>query len=72
MNQMLTIEYTSEEVKAAFDNIRDLKAPGPDGMSVVLYKRFWRTVGEAVVHEVLCCKTALYRSGGMKLLLHSS
>jgi hypothetical protein len=31
----------------------DLKAPGADGMPAVVYKRFWGSVGETVVKEVL-------------------
>jgi replication-associated recombination protein RarA len=30
MNEQLMQEFTDEEIKAALDNIGDLKAPGPD------------------------------------------
>jgi hypothetical protein len=53
MNDYLNLEYTEDEVKRALDEMGDLKAPGADGMPAVVYKRFWGTVGETVVKEVL-------------------
>lgn len=53
MNQILCAEYSREEVKSAIDDIGDLKAPGPDGMPALFYKRFWHIVGEKVIAEVL-------------------
>jgi hypothetical protein len=53
MNEVLAAEFSREEIKAALDSIGDLKAPGPDGMPAVFYKRFWETVGDTVVEEVL-------------------
>ena len=34
-------------------NIGDLKAPGPDGLHAVFYKRFWHIIGEDLIDEVL-------------------
>ena len=45
MNDVLCSEYTEEEAINALKSIGDLKAPGPDGMSAVFFKRFWKTVG---------------------------
>jgi hypothetical protein len=53
MNEMLCKEYTAQEVKEALDSIGDLKAPGPDGMHAIFYKRFWDVVGDKVTQEVL-------------------
>jgi hypothetical protein len=53
MNLALLKEFTEREVKEALDSIGDLKAPGPDGMPSVFYKRFWEFVGEKVTNEVL-------------------
>jgi hypothetical protein len=40
MNTALTKEFTSEEVKAALENIGDLKAPGPNGMPAIFFKKY--------------------------------
>jgi ribonuclease HI len=53
MNEALQAEYTAEEVKNALDGMGDLKAPGADGMPAIFFKRYWPTVGEQVVNEVL-------------------
>jgi len=53
MNETLIKTFTGEEVEEALRSIRDLKAPGPDGMPSVFYKRFWSLVGEQVKKEVL-------------------
>ncbi|KAE8800157.1 LRR receptor-like serine/threonine-protein kinase FLS2 [Hordeum vulgare] len=42
-----------EEFKVALDHIGDLKAPGPDGMPLIVYKRSWPLMGDQVVEEVL-------------------
>ena len=52
MNADLTRDYTEEEIKAALDSMGDLKAPGPDGMPALFYKKFWNIVGKDVVKEV--------------------
>ena len=53
MNDELNKPYTREEVKKALFNIGDLKAPGPDGLHAVFYKRFWHIIGEDLVDELL-------------------
>ena len=35
------------------DHIGDLKAPGPDGMPAIFFKRHWHFMGDKVVEEVL-------------------
>jgi hypothetical protein len=52
MNECLAGEFTTMEVKAALDHIGDLKAPGPDGMPSLVYKRYWHMMGEKTVEEV--------------------
>ena len=39
MNEALMATYTEEEVKKALFSIGDLKAPGPDGLHAVFYKK---------------------------------
>uniref|UniRef100_A0A8I6YKR7 Reverse transcriptase domain-containing protein n=1 Tax=Hordeum vulgare subsp. vulgare TaxID=112509 RepID=A0A8I6YKR7_HORVV len=53
MNDVLTSDYTREEVKATLDHIGDLKSPGPDGMPAIVFKRHWHFMGDHVVQEVL-------------------
>jgi exonuclease III/phage terminase Nu1 subunit (DNA packaging protein) len=53
MNEILQADYTEEEIKKALDSMGDLKAPGADGMPALFFKRYWSTVGEQVVKEVL-------------------
>lgn len=45
MNGKLIDDFSAEEIKVALDGIGDLKAPGPDGMPAVFYKKFWDLVG---------------------------
>jgi len=44
MNQILMKEFTDDEIKAALDSMGDLKAPGPDGMPALFYKKYWDTL----------------------------
>lgn len=53
MNEWLCWPFLAEEVKAALDSIRDLKAPSPDGLPSIFYKQCWDLVGNKVTHEVL-------------------
>ena len=47
-NDMLLQEFTKDEIKTALNSIGDLKAPGPDGMPAIFYKRYWELVGDQV------------------------
>jgi hypothetical protein len=40
MNDKLIAPYTAEDVKKAVHSIGDLKAPRPDGLHTLFYKRF--------------------------------
>ena len=53
MNEQLMEDFTDEEIKEALDSIGDLKAPGPDGMAAIFYKKFWGIVGRRITDEVL-------------------
>jgi hypothetical protein len=49
MNKKLLSEFKAEEIKQALDAIGDLKAPGPDSMPTVFYrKKNWEIVGGRV------------------------
>jgi hypothetical protein len=53
MNTLLVAPYTKEEVKKALFQIGDMKAPGPDGLQAIFFKRFWHIIGEELTKEVL-------------------
>jgi hypothetical protein len=44
--------FTKEEIKQGLDSIRDLKAPGIDGMPSLFYKKYWNIVDGDVIREV--------------------
>ena len=53
MNTGLLAPFSYEEVKKALFQIGDLKAPGPDGLHAVFFKRFWNLFGDDLLAEVL-------------------
>ncbi|KAK1694816.1 hypothetical protein QYE76_011513 [Lolium multiflorum] len=53
MNESLVAPFTAEDVKKAAFSIGDLKAPGPDGLHAIFYKRFWNICGPEITSEVL-------------------
>ena len=53
MNDKFLAPFTSEEVKKAVFSIGDLKAPGPDGLHAIFYKKFWSVCGEEITQEIL-------------------
>ena len=40
MNEQLMKPFSGHEITHALNSIRDLKAPGPDGMPTIFYKKF--------------------------------
>jgi hypothetical protein len=53
MNNDLIAPFTPEDVKKAVFSIGDLKAPGPDGLHALFYKKFWHLVGQDITVVVL-------------------
>lgn len=44
MNRILTLDISEEEVKKALFSMHSKKSPGPDGMTILFYQRFWATI----------------------------
>lgn len=53
MNNDLVAPYTEEEIIIALKQMHPTKAPGPDGMPALFYKKFWHVVGRDVTDYVL-------------------
>ena len=53
MMVVLSSEFTTEEVKVALFQMGPSKAPGPDGMNALFYKKFWHIMGDDVVFAML-------------------
>lgn len=52
MNRDLYAAYSVTEIKNALFQIYPTKAPGPDGMPLLLFQHFWETIGPDIVSTV--------------------
>lgn len=50
-NDVLTKEFSSDEVREAVFAMHPDKSPGPDGLNPAFYQRFWATIGFDVAME---------------------
>ena len=53
MNKFLMAPFSMEDMRKALFQIGDMKAPGPDRLHAVFFKRFWHILGEELTNEVL-------------------
>ena len=53
MKEILSRDYSAEEIKAALFQMGPTKAPGPYGMNAIFYQKFWHIVGDDVIAAVL-------------------
>ena len=50
---MLLQPYTPDEIRSALFQMHPLKSPGPDGMSLFFFQKYWNIVGPDVIEAVL-------------------
>lgn len=55
MNQLLCARFTDIEIRRALFDIYPDKAPGPDGLSTLLYQKFWDVVVTNVTRQCSEC-----------------
>ena len=53
MQEFLSSEFTTEEIKAALFQMGPTKTPGSDGMNALFYQNFWHVMGDNVVFSML-------------------
>jgi hypothetical protein len=53
MNEKLLAPFSADDVRKEVFSIGDYKAPGPDGLHLVFYKKNWNVYGEEITQEVL-------------------
>jgi hypothetical protein len=70
MNEKLIAPYTAEDVKNAVFSIGDLKAPGPNGLHALFYKKVGTWWG-ILLHRLCCSRLmiSLFLKVGMIRLL---
>ncbi|KAH1063910.1 hypothetical protein J1N35_028897 [Gossypium stocksii] len=47
-NQILTVPYTTEEIRSVVFEIGPTKAPGEDGLPAIFYQKCWNIIGDDV------------------------
>ncbi|XP_010253841.1 PREDICTED: uncharacterized protein LOC104594988 [Nelumbo nucifera] len=52
MNTSLCKEVTNEEIHNTLLSMKDMKAPGPDGLNVYFFKKFWNIVRDSLYKTV--------------------
>ena len=66
MNFELIRNFTAEEVEFALKQMKPLTALGPDGMSPIFFKSYWKFIGQDIIDASL----AILNSGNMSASLN--
>ena len=53
MQNILSSEFSVEEIRVVLFQMGSTKTPGPDGMNALFYQKFWHIVGDSVIVAVL-------------------
>jgi len=53
MNDALTTDFSTEEIKKAVFMMHPNKSPGPDGFTAGFYQRHWDLIGNDILNAVL-------------------
>jgi hypothetical protein len=67
-NEAISIPPTSSEIKQAIFGMQNLKAPGPDGLPPLFYKKYWPTVGATVTNAI----QSFFRTGHLLTEVNNS
>jgi hypothetical protein len=51
-NQSICMTPTPKEIKDVIFGMKNLKAPGSDGLPILFYKQYWPTVGDPVIKAI--------------------
>lgn len=68
INEAICQIPTPMEIKETIFGMFNLKAPGPDGLPAIFYKKYWPIVGASVIAAV----QNFFRSGHMLIEVNSS
>lgn len=53
MNEILTKPYTTDEITRAIKQMHLVKTPGPDGMTPLLFQKFWHVIHNDVLDDIM-------------------
>ncbi|KAJ1378348.1 hypothetical protein SESBI_47928 [Sesbania bispinosa] len=60
MNSSLTAPITREETKAAMESLGELKAPGPDGLNGLFYRKHWDIIAFSFSFNSKSCLSFIF------------